>query len=307
MKSKKILLAPSSFAATDKSPLNRILSAGYNIQENPYKRKLTKEELLNLLTEDVVGTIAGLEIYDRDVMEKTKLQVISRVGSGLSNVDLQSAKSLGIEVHFTPTGPTEAVAELTIGALLCLLRQISLMDQDLHNCQWNKKIGYQLMDKTVAIIGFGRIGQRVAELLVSFGVNIIVVDPYLNHLEEKQYKLCTLNEALPQADVITIHSSGEDCILNESEFGLMKDGVFILNAARGSIISEDALLSALDKGKILGAWIDTFKDEPYNGPLCKYQQVILTPHIGSYTNECRSSMENEAVDNLLNALKKSEK
>ena len=304
MKSKKIMLAPSSFAATDKTPLNRILSAGYKVIENPYKRKLTKEELLNLLTDDVIGTIAGLEVYDREVMEKTKIKVVSRVGSGLSNVDLKSAKDLGIEVCYTPSGPTEAVAELTIGSLLCLMRLISVMDRDFHNRQWNKKIGCQLQGKTILIIGYGRIGQRVAELLAPFRVNILVVDPFLSKTERNNFKLCSLEEALPQADVITIHSSGEECILDENEFALMKKGVFILNAARGGIVSENALIKALDDSKVAGAWIDTFQKEPYDGQLCEYHQVILTPHIGSYTNECRSSMENEAVDNLINALSK---
>lgn len=304
MSSKKILLAPSSFAATDASPKDRIVSAGYEVIENPYKRKLTKNELLDLLTADVVGTIAGLEAYDREVMDRTNIKVVSRVGSGLSNIDLGSANDLGVEVCYTPYGPTAAVAELTVGSLLCLLRHISWMDGDLHQRQWNKKIGCQLEGRTVLIIGFGRIGRRVAELLVPFGVNIIVVDPFLDGTEGVPCKVCALREALPLADVITVHSSGEDCVLGENEFFLMKDGVFLLNAARGGIIAEKALLEALDKGRVAGAWIDAFQNEPYTGPLCDFKQVILTPHIGSYTHECRSSMENEAVDNLLRALEK---
>lgn len=304
MKPRKILIAPSSFAANDKTPLNRLLSAGCEIIDNPYKRKLSKDELLDLLSNDVIGTIAGLEIYDREVIKKSKIKVISRVGSGVSNIDFEAAREFKIEIFSTPYGPTEAVAELTVGALLCLIRQISLMDRDLHNQRWNKKIGYQLKDKTVLIIGFGRIGKRVAELLLSFGANIVVADPYLDKTDETSFIFCPLSEALPQADVITVHSSGEECILGENEFALMKAGAFVLNAARGGVISEKALLEALDEGKVSGAWIDAFQEEPYSGQLCNYPQVILTPHIGSYTHECRKQMETEAVENLIAAFKR---
>lgn len=301
---KKILIGPSSFAATDKEPMERLLKAGYEIIDNPYKRKLTKEELFHLLTEDVIGIIAGLEPLDREVMGKSNLKVISRVGSGLSNVDLKGAEELKIKVFSTPQGPTEAVAELTIGAMLCVMRMITQMDQALHNGQWNKKIGYQIQGKTIAIIGFGRIGKRVAELLIPFGVKIIVVDPYLTVLSNPDYKLMSLNEALTMSDIISIHSSGENCILGENEFSIMKKGVFILNVARGSLVSEEALIKSLDEEKVSGAWLDTFKQEPYQGPLSKYPNVVLTPHVGSYTAECRKSMEMEAVENLLQGLKR---
>lgn len=304
MRPKRVLLAPSSFAATDKTPLNRLISAGYEIVDNPYKRKLTKDDLLDLLSGDVIGTIAGLETYDREIMEKSKIKVISRVGSGVSNIDFEAAREFKIEVCSTPHGPTEAVAELTIGALLCLMRQISLMNGDLHNQKWNKRIGSQLQGKTVLIIGFGRIGRRVAELVKPFSVNLIVFDPFIKEKESADLLFLSLNEALPHADIICIHSSGEDCILGDKEFEAMKRGVFILNAARGEAVSEDLLVRALDDGGVAGAWIDTFQNEPYNGALCNYDQVILTPHIGSYTHECRSSMENEAVDNLIRALNK---
>lgn len=298
----KILIGPSSFAATDKMPMNRLIAAGYEVVDNPYKRKLTKEELLNLLKDDVVGLIAGLETIDREVLEKTRIQVVSRVGAGLSNVDLDAAHELGIGVFNTPDAPTHAVAELTIGAMLSLLRMIPQMDQALHNGQWQKEIGFQLLGKTVAIIGFGRIGRRVAELLSSFGVKILIVDPYVNESACAGYRTVTIERALPEADIFTIHSSGHDCIIGEKEFALMKKGVYLLNVARGGVVSEKALKKALEDGTVAGAWIDTFEEEPYKGSLCGYRNVILTPHVGSYTAECRLQMENEAVENLLGAL-----
>lgn len=301
-KTEKILIGPSSFAATDKTPMECLLKAGYEVVDNPYKRKLTKEELLRLLGDDVIGLIAGLEPLDCEVLKSSKLKVISRVGSGLSNVDLTTARELGIAVCSTPNVPTSAVAELTIGAMLSLLRMIPQMDCDLHKGEWNKKIGFQLEGKTILILGFGRIGRRVAELLMPFKVDILVVDPYLREI--CAYKKLSLEKALPLADIITIHSSGEKCILEEKGFSLMKKGVFLLNPARGGLISEEHLLKSLENGKIAGVWLDTFQNEPYSGPLSKYQNVILTPHVGSYTHECRKQMEMEAVENLLKILGK---
>jgi len=299
----KILIGPSSFAESDKTPRNKLVTAGYAVIDNPYKRKLTKKELLDLLDNKVEGLIAGLETIDREVLEKSKLQVVSRVGAGISNVDLDAACALGIKVFNTPDAPTSAVAELTIGALLSLIRMIPRMDQALHEGKWQKKIGLQLQGKTVAIIGFGRIGRKVAALLFPFGVKILVVDPYINESDCVGCRKVTLQAALLEADVVTIHSSGHDCLIGEKEFTHMKKGVYLLNVARGGVISEKALMEALENNTVAGAWLDTFEEEPYKGNLCNYPNVILTPHAGSYTTECRLQMETEAVDNLLNYLK----
>jgi len=299
----KILIGPSSFADSDKTPRDKLVEAGYEVIDNPYRRKLTRKELLDLLDNKVVGLIAGLETIDREVLEKSKLQVVSRVGAGISNVDLAAACAMGVKVFNTPDAPTSAVAELTIGALLSLLRMIPQMDQALHDGKWQKKIGLQLQGKTVAIIGFGRIGRKVAALLFPFGVKILVVDPYINESDCVGCRKVTLEAALLEADVVTIHSSGHDRLIGDEEFTYMKKGVYLLNVARGGVVSEKALIEALENKTVAGAWLDTFEEEPYNGILCHYPNVILTPHVGSYTAECRLQMETEAVDSLLNYLK----
>jgi D-3-phosphoglycerate dehydrogenase len=296
----KVLLGPSSFAELDKAPYNKLVQNNFNVIDNPYKRKLTEEELLSLLP-GVTGLIAGLEPLTRKVLEKSDLKVISRCGSGLSNVDLLAGKEMGITVTNTPLGPTTAVAELTLGCLLNLIRQVPQMNNSLHKKEWSKRIGKELTGSCVGIIGFGNIGRRVGRLLSIFGAKIIAVDPLLSGVVDN-VPIVGIEEVLKEADIITLHSSGEDCLLDKQEFDLMKQGVYILNAARGSIINEEALKEALDNGKVAGAWLDTFGNEPYNGVLCDYEQVILTPHIGSYTVQCRSSMEMEAVENLIKAL-----
>ncbi len=299
----KVLLGPSTFGVPDPAPLEQLKAVGCKIIHNPYKRKIQKHELLELLADDVPGLIAGLEILDREVLERTKLKVISRCGAGISNVDLVTAKRLNIKVCSTPEGPTTAVAELTLGAMLSLLRMIPQMNQDLHSGKWIKKIGLQLEGKTVVIVGFGRIGQKVAKLLKPFHVKCIVVDPYVKEKIEG-VEFLPLERAFPKADIITIHCSGEDQILGRKEFEFLKENVFVLNASRGGVIDEQVLAEFLEKGRIAGAWVDTFCQEPYDGPLTKYSNVILTPHVGSYTFETRKAMEMEAVNNFISAFEK---
>lgn len=296
----KILLGPSTFGAEDKTPIEKLNNAGFEAIDNPYKRKLEKAELMELLN-GVSGLIAGLETLDGEVMSKSGLKVISRCGSGMSNVDLQAAKELGVKVYSTPDAPTIAVAELTVGSMLCLLRSIPQMNEELHDGNWTKKIGRQLSGKTVLIIGFGRIGRHVAKLLQAFGAELLVVDPMIDRDDAKQrnISLTNLEEALPLAEIITLHVSGADEILGQSEFNKMKSGVYILNGARGSVVNESALIDAIENKKVAGAWLDTFTEEPYSGPLSNYDQIIMTPHVGSYSKECRLQMEMEAVDNLI--------
>ncbi len=302
---KQILISTSSFGELNSAPLKILCDAGYQVTENPFKRKLTKEELISLLKKDVIGIIAGLEIYDREVMGRSNLRVISRCGAGISSIDLSAAAELGIKILSTPDAPTNAVAEMTIGAMLFLIRGIAQMNQNLHENKWKKQIGMQLGNTTVLIIGFGRIGRRVAQLLVPFQAKVIAVDPKLNGSVDG-VKIYPLKEALPIADIISIHADGEKPILGPDEFLLLKKGVFLLNAGRGNLIDEKQLIISLDSAKVAGAWIDCFWEEPYSGELTKYSQVLLTPHAGSYTKECRLRMEMEAVQNMINFLNENE-
>ncbi|MDP3791520.1 MAG: phosphoglycerate dehydrogenase [Candidatus Omnitrophota bacterium] len=299
----KILISTSSFAATDTEPLDMLKNAGCEVMDNPYKRRLTKPELLGLLSKGITGLIAGLEILDKEIMSKSRLKVISRCGSGMSNVDLAAAEELGITVCSTPDAPVNSVAELTLAAILSLIRAVPFMDNELHKGRWAKRIGFLLEGKTVVIVGFGRIGRRLSQLLIPFRVRVLVVDPLIKNSDANVTTL-SLEKALSEADIISIHSSGNNCIIGKNELRKIKKGAFILNAARGGAVNEDALVKALEEKRIAGAWLDVFEEEPYAGPLIKYPQVMLTPHVGSYTVECRKRMEMEAVKNLIEALRK---
>jgi D-3-phosphoglycerate dehydrogenase len=300
----KILIGTSSFGLADDAPLRTLAAAGIDVVMNPYGRKINDAELPALLTDDIVGLIAGLETLSRPMLSTSSVRVISRVGAGMSNVDLPAAHDLGILVYSTPDAPTQAVAELTLGAMLSLLREIPAMDRDLHAGSWVKRLGRQLDQRTVAIVGFGRVGRRVAALLAPFGTRVVVVAPSMEEANVDGLPVLTLEDALAQADIVTVHASGEEPILDEHAFALMHEGTLILNAARGGCVSEPALIAALDAGRVAGAWIDTFETEPYAGPLTAYDNVLLTPHVGSNTVECRVEMERDAVDHLLMGLAK---
>ena len=296
----RVLIGPSSFGVVDAAPLERLRAAGFDVQENPFGRKLTERELIDLLP-GVVGLIAGLEPLNGSVLEQSELRAISRSGAGMSNVDLDAARRLGIVVRSTPDAPTTAVAELTLAAMLALLRQIVPMNVDLHAGRWTRLAGAQVEGKTVAVVGFGRIGRRVAQLLTAFGARVIAVDPCVSTVDPP-IEFASLTEALPLADIVTLHASGDRTILGKTDLLRLRPGAFVLNGGRGGLVDEAALCEALDSGHVAGAWIDAFIDEPYSGPLTRYPQLLLTPHIGSFTVECRRRMEMEAVDNLLDAL-----
>ena len=300
----KILIGTSSFGVTDDAPLRTLEAAGIDVVMNPYGRKIDDAELPALLSDDTVGIIAGLETLDRPTLSTSGIRVVSRVGAGMSNVDLEAARELGVLVYSTPDAPTRAVAELTLGAMLSLLRQLPPMDRDMHAGKWVRRLGRQLDQRTVAIIGFGRVGRRLASLLAPFGTRVVVVAPSLEEAHTDGLPVLTLDDALAQADIVTVHASGDERILDERAFALMREGTLVLNAARGACVSEPALIAALDSGRVAGAWIDTFEQEPYAGPLAAYDNVLLTPHVGSNTIECRVEMEQDAVDHLLTGLAK---
>ena len=297
-----IAIGPSSFAEKDDTPLRLLEAAGCIIKPNPFGRRLTESEIIAHL-EGADGLIAGLEPLNCVVLKSAhpRLKALARVGIGVANVDFDAARDFGVLVSSTPDGPIDAVAEMTLAALLSLARNLVPTNAALHRGEWTKSIGLGLRDAKVLLIGYGRIGKRVGDLLRAFGVEIFVCDPALSGTPQ-DVNVVELNEGLAHADVISLHASGEDCILDAAAFVLMKPGVLLLNGARGGLVDESSLLAALDSGKVAGVWFDAFWEEPYTGPLTRYEQAILTPHVGTYTERCRLQMETEAVRNLLRDL-----
>lgn len=300
----KVTINTSSFGQHDSTPLNQLKENRIECVLNPHKRVLTEDEIINF-SKGADGIIAGTEPLNARVLKALSgLKVISRCGVGVDNVDLSAAKDLGIEVFVTPNGPTTAVGELTVGVILNLLRSISAMNQELKSGIWQKKTGNLLFGKKVGIIGFGRIGQKVAQLLLPFGVTICYSD--LNRISSQlSVEKKDLNDLIAWADIITIHaSSGEQGkpILGASEIDQMNTGAWVVNCSRGGLVDEAALYRALSNGKLAGAAVDVFEQEPYHGPLVECPNAVLTPHIGSYAKEARIQMEIQAVGNLIKGL-----
>ncbi|NQU34181.1 MAG: phosphoglycerate dehydrogenase [Bacteroidetes bacterium] len=305
---KLILTSPSSMGQVGLEPFDLLKQNDYQIINNPYGRKLTEDEVIEL-AKDCIGIVAGIEPLTARVMDNLPLlRCISRVGVGMDNVDLEYAKHKGIKVVNTPNGPTRAVAEFTLAMTLALLRKIPRADADLKDKQWKKQIGSLIFEKQIGIIGLGRIGQMVAELFRGIGNPVIGFDVFpnkkwanLNGVELKSF-----NEVIVQSDILTLHIPGNNDktpIVGEKEIEKMKDHAYIINIARGGVVDEEALYGALVSQKLAGAAVDVFLEEPYAGPLCELENVILTPHLGSYAKEGKLKMEIDAVQNLIMELK----
>lgn len=299
----KVAIGPSSFADKSTRPLDMLKAAGCEIVPNPFGRRLTEEEIIEHL-KNIDGLIAGLEPLNRKVLESAPgLKAIARVGIGMNNVDQDAAKELGIKVSNTPQGPTHAVAEMCLAALLAIGRNIVPCSNALHAKEWDKRIGFSIAGTKVLLVGYGRIGQRFGELLNFMGAELLVCDPFLKESNLKPgERLVGLEEGLAEAEVVSLHAGGVEEIIGQAQFGLMRDGAVLLNSARGELVGEAALVEALESGKVAGAWFDVFWQEPYQGPLCDYSQVLLTPHVSTYSKQCRLSMETGSVENLLRDL-----
>lgn len=304
----KILVSPSSFGQCGSEPLDLLKHNGYEVINNPYGRKLTEDEVIELAS-DAVGIIAGVEPLTKKVMDNMPyLQCISRVGVGMDSVDLAYAKEKGILVVNTPDGPTRPVAELTIALTMDLLRRISKADANIKKGVWKKEIGNLILDKTVGIFGFGRIGKETAKLFQGLGANIIAFDLFRDedYAQKNNIKYVEKDELFQNSDIISVHVPGnkdKTPVITINELNLMKKKSYLINISRGGVVDENDLFDVLNNNEITAAATDVFVKEPYEGKLKELDNIILTPHLGSYAEEAKLKMEVDAVNNLLNSLK----
>ncbi len=291
--------SPSSFGAPDEGPIRYLEALGAEVRLNPFGRRLSREEAIAFL-DGLDGLIAGLEPLDRGVLcSNPGLRALARVGIGMDNVDQDAAKELGIRLSNTPDPPARAVAELTLASALAIVRNVAGHVNDVRAGRWKKRISGSLYGATVHLVGFGRIGRQLARLIAPFEPEILVTDPGLaSAAGEDSVTIVPLEEGLARAEIVSLHAGGRETILGERELGLMKPGAVLLNSARGELVDEQALLAALDSGHLGAAWFDAFWSEPYVGELLRSDGFFATPHIGTYTVSCRSTMESMAARNL---------
>ena len=272
---------------------------------------LKTEELARIIKDYDALIVRSASKVTREVIEKAeRLRVIGRAGVGLDNVDVEAASERGIIVMNAPEGNTISTAEHTMSLLLSLARYIPQATASIRQGRWekNKFTGRELYGKILGVIGLGRIGSEVARRAQAFGMKVIAYDPFLSadRASKMEVALVSLKELFEQSDFITVHTpltKDTHHLLNAEAFEQMKDGVRILNCARGGIVDEEALAKAIQKGKVAGAAIDVFeKEPPGDNPLLKLEQVIATPHVGAATDEAQANVAVDIARQVVDAL-----
>jgi D-3-phosphoglycerate dehydrogenase len=239
------------------------------------------------------GIVLGNEKLDREILKNAvKLKIIARHGVGVDNIDLNAATEKGIVVTYTPQANADSVAEYAIALILNIMRMIPKLHNSTVSGGWNRILGYELMGKTVGIIGFGGIGKRVARKLAGFDVKVLVYDPYVGEEEIRKFGAtpAKLDELLRNSDIITLHVILTDetrHLINSERLKLMKKTAYLINTSRGAVVDEKALYVALKEGLIAGAALDVFEQEPIDpkNPLLTLDNIIVTPHNANFTLE----------------------
>ena len=265
------------------SAINEIKKNGIYIETN----HLDKEELIeNIKNYDVLVVRSNTKVTS-DVLEagaKGNLKLVIRAGVGIDNIDLDYAKKVGIKVSNTPDASSDSVAELALGHMFSVARYIAVANYTMRNGQWNKKQykGSEIAGKILGIIGMGRIGKALAGKAEALGMKIIYAD-VLGKQDNLAYEFMDLDNLLKVSDYVSLHvpyDKDKGALISSREISMMKEGAVIINCARGKVVDEEALLEGLNSGKLAGAGIDVFEQEPSkNTELINHERVSVTPHI----------------------------
>lgn len=302
----KIAITIRSFGSI-KLLLKEIDYIGSVIYVNDTGKRLDESELCKVI-QDADAVIAGTEPFTKKVLESApNLRVISRVGVGLDNIDMDAAREHNVKVVNTPNAPSLAVAEHTLSLLLTVIKRIAIYNENVRKKDFSINSGLLLSGRSAGIIGLGRVGFNVAGMLEMLGCRIYYFDPFLEKSPSKNWtRMNSLKQLLKSADIVTLHVPSQPNglpLLDKEAFGLCKYGTVLINTARGSLIEEDALAFAIEEGIVWGAGLDVFHNEPYTGKLLDCPQVVVTPHVASNTIESRDQMEIEAINNMINELR----
>ena len=272
--------------------------------------RLSEEELLGLI-EDIEGVISGDDAFTKSVLEKAKcLKVISKWGTGIDSIDLESANSLNIDVCNTPNAFTQPVSDSVLGYILCFARKLPWMDRDMRAGNWKKRPGIALHEACLGIIGVGNIGKAVAHKAKGFGMKLIghdVVDIDGDFTAETGIEMVGRESLFERADFVTLNCTltpDTFHIINEQALQKMKESAYLINTARGPLIDEGALVQALSYGSIAGAALDVFEQEPLpvESPLRGIDSCLMAPHNSNSSSEAWERVHKSTLDNLLNVL-----
>ncbi len=310
LKECRVLVTPTSYGKNDSRLRSELESAVGQVVYNPTGKPLTSVEVAGLLP-GIDGYIAGLDAIDAEALKSAdRLKVIARYGVGVDGVDLRAARERGIVVTNTPGANSVSVAELALGLMLSLARQIPEAAQAVHEGKWPRYAGVSLEGKTIGILGLGAIGRQLARRLMAFDCRVLAYDPLIdtNVARELGITMTEMDEVLAQADFVSLHLpllAETRGLVGDAFLAKMKPAAFLVNTARGEIIDEAALLRALKSGHLKGAGLDAFAVEPPdpNNPLLGLPQVIATPHLGAMTDGATSSMGWMALRDCLAVLR----
>ena len=285
----------------DRGAIQTLKDIGHEVTEQFFEPEELKEQIKGFNVVIVrSATKVRKEIIDSAV-ETGNLKLIIRGGVGVDNIDVDYAESQGIKVRNTPKASSSAVAELALGHMFSLARFIGISNVSMREGKWNKKQykGIELSGKTLGLIGFGRIGRELAKKAKALEMKVIYNDILGPAKDCPEYSFVSLDELLADSDFISLHVPGnkdKSSVIGKPEFSKMKDEVYLINCARGSVVDEQALLEALNSGKIAGAGIDVFPEEPTkNMELVNHERVSVTPHIGASTKEAQKRIGAEIV------------
>ncbi|WP_306257121.1 phosphoglycerate dehydrogenase [Pararhizobium sp. IMCC21322] len=295
-----ILVNPPPLGTLDTPGLKKLEEAGYRLWRNETGVTLTSHELCKRLPE-AVAVLGGLETYSDDIMALSpNLKTIARFGVGFDNVDLEAAKTRGIEVTISPGANTQSVSDVVMALMTSLACSILPNHAEVMAGGWKKTKFPGLYGSTLGIIGFGRIGQAVAKRAEAFGMKILSYDPYNTNVPSAT----PIDQVIAQADVLTLHVPAVDKpILDAAAIATIKRGAIVINAARGGLLDETALAEALHDGRLGGAGLDVFAEEPLgDSPLRSAPNVILTPHIAGVSASATAIMADMCAVSLLACL-----
>jgi D-3-phosphoglycerate dehydrogenase len=308
----KVLIATRSFGSTSQKPWEVLAEAGCETVRADMSQKMTEERLIELLS-GVDGAIVGVVPLTARVLENApQLKVVSAHGVGVDYIDLQAAARLGVIVANCPGANDQSVADLAIGLMVCIARQIPLADQNVRGGKRGRYEGCELWRKTLGLIGLGRIGRAVARRALGFDMQVLAYDPYV---DEKQaevmgVRMASLEEVIASADFLSLHAALTEetrHLIGKRELEWMKLSAFLINTARGGLVDEEALCTALVEGKLAGAALDVFAVEPpLNSPLLGLNNVVVTPHIGAHTKEAIERVGVLAAQNVVKTLQTGE-
>lgn len=304
----RVLIGSRSFGKAAPEHLTALQQAGCEVIPNTIGRAYRAAELATAL-HDVDAIITGTDELTAEVIASAnRLRTIAKHGVGVDNIDLEAARARGIVVTTTPGTMHDSVADLTMGLLLALARQIGPMDASVKAGRWPRSTGMELRGKTMGLVGFGRIGREVARRAQSFGLTVAAFDPYPDeaYAADHDVRLLPFEELLSAADIVSLHAAVSEGgpLLGPREIALMRPGAILINTARGQLVDEEALAAAIRDGWLGGAGLDVFSPEPPVGsPLLALDRVVLTPHLGGQTHEALRAMGDLCLRNCLLALR----